>query len=57
VAQKLADNPGDYQVELFLLYRERIIAAWIYDDDSFIHGHNCKCCTSCYDDPSRYCRK
>jgi hypothetical protein len=54
MAQKLESNPIDYQVELSLLYRERIIEdAWIFDDDTFIHGHNCKCCTACYDDPSR----
>jgi hypothetical protein len=54
MAQLLKDGPIDYQVELSLLYRDRIISdAWIFDDDNFIHGHDCKRCTACYDDPSR----
>jgi hypothetical protein len=43
----------DYYQELALLYRDRIDSDPIFDDDSFIHGHNCKCCTICYDDPSQ----
>jgi hypothetical protein len=47
----------DYDQELVLLYRDRIDSDPIFDDDSLIHGHNCGCCTICYNDPSRYCRK
>jgi hypothetical protein len=43
----------NYDRELILLYQNRIRSDSIFDDDSFIHGHNCKCCTICYDDPSR----
>jgi hypothetical protein len=43
----------DYYQELALLYREKIDSDPIFDDDSLIHGHNCECCTTCYDDPSR----
>jgi len=48
---------ADYDQELILLYRDRIHSDPIFDDDSFIHGHNCKCCTICYDDPSKYEKK
>jgi hypothetical protein len=47
----------DYDQELALLYRDRIHSDPIFDDGSFIHGHNCKCCTICYDDPSKYEKK
>jgi hypothetical protein len=43
----------DYEQELALLYRDRIHSDPIFDESSFIHGHNCKCCTTSYDDPSR----